>query len=90
MEASHLNDIPTDNRLVNLKWDTHRGNCKQQLINGKYATGVAHHSSKLTADKVRWIRNNYPSLTMQEMALQLNVTKQAVWRVLHGKSWSHV
>lgn len=32
--ACHANDDPTDNRLANLRWDTHSANTKDSVING--------------------------------------------------------
>lgn len=36
MEACHANDDPTDNRLVNLRWDTHRSNTRDEVANGNH------------------------------------------------------
>jgi hypothetical protein len=30
MEACHENDIPHDNRISNIRWDTHKGNCSDR------------------------------------------------------------
>lgn len=34
MEACHANDIPTDNRLANLRWGTHADNMRDRIENG--------------------------------------------------------
>jgi len=34
-EACHANDIPNDNRLVNLRWDTKSANVQDQIKNGR-------------------------------------------------------
>lgn len=35
MEVCHNNDVPGDNRLENLRWDTHHANCIEREQNGK-------------------------------------------------------
>ncbi len=43
MEACHINDNPSDNRLVNLRWDTRDANMRDRLINGRQ-----HHNGSKT------------------------------------------
>lgn len=35
MEACHSNDVPTDNRLANLRWDTRSANMNDRVRNGR-------------------------------------------------------
>ena len=35
MEACHSNDVPTDNRLANLRWDTRSANMDDRVRNGR-------------------------------------------------------
>jgi hypothetical protein len=37
MEGCHWNDIPTDNRLANLRWDTRSANVRDSVRNGNHA-----------------------------------------------------
>lgn len=39
LEGCHWNDVKTDNRLVNLRWDTHKANELDKVRNGR------HHQS---------------------------------------------
>ncbi len=42
MEACHNNDIPDDNRLSNLRWDTHRSNINDRVVRESLAGGRTH------------------------------------------------
>lgn len=48
MECCHGNGVASDNRLENLRWDTHANNNADRKAHGNYATGERHHMSKLT------------------------------------------
>jgi hypothetical protein len=48
-EASHANDIPTDNRLANLKWASHSHN----ISNRRHSSGPAHSFATLRAWSTR-------------------------------------
>lgn len=42
MECCHNNGIANDNRLENLRWDTHENNNKDRKLHGKYPKGKDH------------------------------------------------
>lgn len=44
MECCHNNGIAWDNRIENLRWDTHKNNNADRKKHGKYATGKDHHN----------------------------------------------
>jgi HNH endonuclease/MarR family len=54
--------------------------------------GEDHHSHKLTAEKVRLIRNLYDSgeANQEQIAKQMNVARQTVGNVLRGITWKSV
>jgi hypothetical protein len=61
MEACHNNGDPTDNRLCNLRWDTHANNEADKIRHGTYfirarLKGERNGNSKLTEEEVRLIR----------------------------------
>jgi len=43
MECCHNNGIASDNRIENLRWDTHRNNNGDRKRHGNYPTGKNHH-----------------------------------------------
>lgn len=52
--------------------------------------GEQHHEGKLTEEAVRRIRQRYGvgGVHMKELAEAEHVTKQMVWRIVHGKAWA--
>lgn len=56
MEACHNNGIRTDDRLVNLRWDTRRNNHVDKKAHGTFQAGELHGMHKLTGDQVAEIR----------------------------------
>ena len=40
LEVDHINHVRNDNRLVNLRFVTHRGNMRNQSVSGKNTSGV--------------------------------------------------
>lgn len=47
-------------------------------------------NSKLTIEQVRFIRDNYPTRTLQSLADELKVSKKTVMNVVHGKIFKDV
>lgn len=44
MECCHKNGIASDNRIENLRWDTHKNNNADRKLHGNYKTGKEHHN----------------------------------------------
>lgn len=57
MEACHGNGDASDNRLENLRWDTHYENNQDRLRHGRYACGEQHHAYKYTDAQVAAVRS---------------------------------
>ena len=56
MEGCHGNDIPDDNRLENLRWDTRSGNALDRVRNGKHHWARrthCHNGHELSGDNIR-------------------------------------
>jgi transcriptional regulator with XRE-family HTH domain len=47
-------------------------------------------NSKLTADDARYVKENYPELTMAQLAAKLGVSKKTVLNIIHGKTFRDV
>lgn len=90
-EACHLNDVKTDDRLCNLKWDTRLNNVKQKIERGRQARGESQGLSKLTEDDVRAIRVlSREGASQREIAKLFGVTRSPIQWILSGKTWKHV
>jgi len=59
----HANGKPSDNRLSNLRWDTHTGNMKDRIAHGTQYRGERCVLSSLTdreAEAIRVLRKRHP------------------------------
>lgn len=93
MEANHLNSIRADNRLSNLKWDTHQNNVNEKLRIGTQTKGERCWNAKLDPFKVRRIRLIHeidPTLSQRKIAKIFNVNQHQIWRILTGIGWKHI
>lgn len=88
LEACHANDLPTDNRLENLRWDTRLANMADRDARGGTLRGEAVKGSKLTADNVREIRSS--SAPRKQLAARYGVTRSLIDQVILGYIWKHV
>ena len=75
MECCHNNGIANDNRIENLRWDTHENNNKDRKRHGTYKTGKDHHMygktmPKELKDKLRQINvgKKHSDQTKQKMS----------------------
>lgn len=77
----HLNDLPDDNRLVNLMWGTQ----KENMADREYAKGYDHPSSKLTAQEEAEVRRLVDGGVSQRAAgRQFGISHSTVRRILHS------
>lgn len=89
-ECCHKNDIPTDNRLENLRWDTRSENMKEGFYNGRYKQGEEHSWSKLTAWQVRIIKRllEHPKeFTQKDIGNIFGVARRTISHIKCGSSW---
>jgi len=86
----HLNDIPLDNRLSNLKWGDCDSNYEDAKRNGKLLYGVDRAHSKLTDEDVVEIYINNESKTTTELSNIFNVSKGTISKIQNDKMWIHI
>lgn len=97
-EGCHNNGKPKDNRLVNLRWDTHKANVHDSMRHGTFrpnrvGTIKPGHSpaAKLREIDIPLIRSMHANgRSMAALAIKFNVSRATICRVLARKIWAHV
>jgi len=94
-ECRHLNGIPGDNRLANLRWGTHVENESDKRAHGTvtqvYLKGVRNGRAKLTERDVLAIRELRSSgHTLMAIAPLFGVTYSTVQAIVARKKWGHI
>ena len=91
-QVNHKNGIKTDNRLENLEWCNNSQNMKHAYSIGlKKAKGSKNGYAKITDEEAIKIfnrLNNGESPT--EIAKDYPITRQAIYEMKWGKTWSHI
>jgi hypothetical protein len=89
MVGMHLNDIPDDNRLENLRWGTTSENVRTgRLMLGNNPYGV---KGRFTDQEVIEIRNlRAEGHTYDGIALLYNCSKDTIRGICVGRTYSHV
>jgi hypothetical protein len=104
MEACHNNGVRTDNRVENLRWDTHDENMHDAFRHGTLTPrqprqkkvrrsfkGEASPQAKLTDDAVRIILSTPQKWGVcAALSRQFGVSAVTILRVRQRKLWTHV
>lgn len=87
-EACHNDGDKQNNRLDNLRWDTHVSNCDDREKHGTNYKGVRNGNSKLKEEDVLAIRSD--SRRQEDIALQYGVSRGLVSMIKARKWWKHI
>lgn len=91
MECCHNNGICTDNRLENLRWDTHSNNAYDSVKHGTWADnrGEKHGRAKLNELQVRIIRRllEFGNMTQREIAPIFGIHETIISKIKSRKIW---
>lgn len=94
MHVAHLDGNPRNNCVANLAYVTPQENIDHQAVHGTRARGERCGNSKLSADDVRWIRENYIGKTSDfgaiPLAARFGVSRTTIWAIANGRGWDHV
>lgn len=93
MEACHNNGNRQDNRLANLRWDTHSNNVKDAVKHGTHIDnrGEKNGQAKLRASDIRTIRGLLKLKTPQvEIAEIFHISRATVTEIKYKKRWKHI
>lgn len=88
----HWNDIPSDNRVENLRYGTQKDNCYDKERNGNKIMGERHVLAKLNANDVIEIRRIYADgeETQKALAEKFGVCSTKIFQIIHRQSWAHI
>lgn len=88
MECAHNNGNPRDDRLKNLRWDTHKNNIADKKKHNTNQEGEKHPRHKLSEIHVLEIREKYKQgQKIAQLATLYNITKSYAWAVANNKNW---
>ncbi len=86
MESCHNNDIKNDNRLENLRYDTHKNNLEDSIKNND---GVMKHA-KLTLEQVKEVKSLLSHRPVQEIADTFDVSLSVIIAIKNSKAYKHI
>lgn len=91
MHTCHCNGDKTDNRAVNLRYDSPTGNQADRIAHGTDIWGERHHAHKLTAEDVLEIwRLQQAGARPARLAEQFGVSGCAINDIVHGRTWTRI
>lgn len=91
MECCHKDSDPTNNKVNNLRWGTHRSNTQDMIRHGRSARGEKNRNAKLTKGTVSSIRSDCDKGDSQRaIAKKYGITQSQVSRIATKKRWGHV
>lgn len=88
MECCHINGDPKDNKIDNLRWDTHYSNNQDRKQHGTYALGDKHPMARITEQDVLAIRSSGKS--NKELRKIYAISNSQMHRILTKQSWKHL
>ena len=92
MEGCHNDGDKLNNKISNLRWDTHKGNELDKVKHGTIARGSRSNWAKLKEQDVRMIVYiwNTGLFTQYEIANIYNVDHANISAIVLRKSWKHL
>ena len=85
-ECSHLNDVKTDNRSMNIIYSTHKENCALRSSNGRWGGQL-----KLSVEKVREIKARIKTgEKLKTIAADYGVSQQTISSIKIGHTWTWI
>lgn len=90
--ACHRFGDRSDDRLINLKWDTRAGNAADRRSRGTHAVGERSGKNKLTEAQAREILTRVfeHQESYRALATEFGITKNAIGFLVRGITWPHI
>jgi len=91
MQGCHEDDVPSNNVLGNLRWDTQFGNMADKIRNGKQPRGQQHGRSILFDKQVKKIKQMLRASHRQKhIAAEFGVDASLISHIKAGRRWTHI
>lgn len=92
MIACHFPDRnPANNRIENLRWDTHAANTKDMFAHGTARIGEKNHNTKITSQIAMTIKRHIRNgLADAQIARLLKIHRRFPCDIRRGKTWKHI
>ena len=92
MEGCHDDNDKFNNRLTNLRWDTHKANCEDRTRHGVQVMGETCGQAVLTEVDVASIRDRAAEgiLSNKEIADIFGTTGSNIGHIVKRRSWKHI
>ncbi len=92
METCHNDGNSKNNKLSNLRWDTHKNNEKDKIKHGIYRYGENNSRAKLNELQVRiikWLLDN-TYMTRKEIGKLFKVKPSTINNIAIKLTWNHI
>jgi hypothetical protein len=88
----HEDGNPQNNRLSNLRWDTHASNSADMLAHGRHDPhrGATQRTAKLSEKLVSEIRESAGRVSELQWAAEIGCSRSLIGKVRRGQAWGHV
>lgn len=92
LECCHEDGDPSNNRLGNLRWDTHMANVLDTIRHGRMARGSERPNAKLDESTVRAIRAEYAGghLSLSGVRRKYGISIGLASGIVNRTRWKHV
>lgn len=92
-DVCHNNGKPGDNRVSNLRWDTHKGNQEDMRKHGTTQAGEKSVTCKITAEIAMSIREKAAAIGRGagvQLAKEYGLSTAQISRIVNNTRWSHL
>jgi len=87
-ECCHIDGNPANNRLDNLRWDSHRNNMLDRIEHGTVNHGERNGQAKLTREQIFAIRID--QRTQSEIGKEYGIAQATVSQIKTKARWGHI
>ena len=84
----HINNLKTDNRLENLRWDTRKNNHADKILHGTEQRGSKNGNAKVTEEIA--LLAKYGKDSLSNLASKFQLSKSTLSNIRYGQTWKHL